>query len=160
MTRVGAVQIWPEWKAHTLDDVADGGLEVGVVEHDGRALAAELEQQALHVAAGDLADAAADRVEPVKLTMSTCGEATSASAGLDAAEPVTTLTTPGGKPASSKTSPHADDGERVLRRRLHDDGVAHGQGRADLAGHVRRSGSCRRDAGDDADRAPGARRRP
>ena len=45
------------------------------------ALAAELEQQALHAAAGDLGDAPGRRaVEPVKLTMSTCGEATGASA--------------------------------------------------------------------------------
>ena len=33
-------------------DVGDDGLEVGVVEHDGRALAAQLEQQALHLLAG------------------------------------------------------------------------------------------------------------
>ncbi len=43
-------------------------------------------------------------VEPVKLTMSTCGEATSASAASDPS-PTTTLTTPGGKPASVNSSP-------------------------------------------------------
>ena len=43
-------------------------------------------------------------VLPVKLTMSTCGEATSASAASEPS-PTTTLTTPGGKPASSKISP-------------------------------------------------------
>ena len=60
-TRVGAVQIWPEWNAHTDDDAGDRRLEVGVVEHDARALAAELHEDALHVAAGDLGDATADR---------------------------------------------------------------------------------------------------
>ena len=43
-------------------------------------------------------------VLPVKLTMSTCGEATRASAASEPS-PTTTLTTPGGKPASSNTSP-------------------------------------------------------
>ena len=43
-------------------------------------------------------------VEPVKLTMSTCFEATSASAGPGASETMM-LMTPGGKPASWNTSP-------------------------------------------------------
>ena len=43
------------------------------------------------------------------------------------------------------------DGERVLRRRLHHDGVAHRQRRADLAGHVHDREVVRRDARDDAD---------
>ena len=61
ITRVGAVQIWPAVERPHAGDGADGGLEVGVVEHDAGALAAELEQQALHVAPGDLADGLADR---------------------------------------------------------------------------------------------------
>ena len=44
-------------------------------------------------------------VEPVKLTMSTCGDATSAWPA-SGREPVTTLTTPAGNPASWSTSPN------------------------------------------------------
>ena len=43
-------------------------------------------------------------VEPVKLTMSTWGEATRASAASEPS-PTTTLSTPGGSPASANTSP-------------------------------------------------------
>ena len=43
-------------------------------------------------------------VLPVKLTMSTSGDSTSA-APASAPDPVTMLTTPGGKPASSMTRP-------------------------------------------------------
>lgn len=42
-------------------------------------------------------------VEPVKLTMSTSGESTAASPA-SGPEPVTTLTTPGGTPASARAS--------------------------------------------------------
>ena len=48
IARVGAVQIWPLWNAHTLPMRGDRGVDVGVVEHQRGALAAELEQQALH----------------------------------------------------------------------------------------------------------------
>ncbi len=49
----------PGVEAPHRSDAGDGGLEVGVVEDDARALAAELHQEALHVATGDLADALA-----------------------------------------------------------------------------------------------------
>ena len=49
------MQIWPEWNAHTLPIAVTAVVEVGVVEHERGALAAELEQQALHRAAADLA---------------------------------------------------------------------------------------------------------
>ena len=57
IARVGAVQIWPEWNVHTEPIIDDRGLDVGVVEHERRALAAELEQQPLHRATADLGDA-------------------------------------------------------------------------------------------------------
>ena len=78
------------------------------------------------------------------------GDATSAWPDLGA-EPVTTLTTPAGKPASCEHLAEDGDGQRVLRRRLHHDGVAHRQRRADLAGHVHDREVVRRDAGDHAD---------
>ena len=93
-------------------------------------------------------------VLPVKLTMSTSGDSTSASpdAGVD---PVTTLMTPGGKPTLLEDADELDDRERVLRRRAHDDGVAHRQRGTDLARHVHDREVVRRDARDDADgRAP------
>ena len=90
-------------------------------------------------------------VEPVKLTMSTCGEATSASPA-SAPLPVTMLTTPGGNPASTTASANAQHGQRVLRRGLDHDRVAHGQRGADLAGHVDQREVVGRDAGDHADR--------
>ena len=68
------------------------------------------------------------------------------------AEPVTTLTTPGGEAGVVEDLAEHGDGERVLRRRLHDDGVAHRERRADLAGHVHDREVVRRDARDDADR--------
>ena len=55
------MQIWPLWNAHTLAIVPMAVGQVGVVEDDAGALAAELEQQPLHVAAGHLADGPADR---------------------------------------------------------------------------------------------------
>ena len=60
MARVGAVQIWPEWKRPRRADAADGGLDVGVVEDEARTLAAELEEEALHRARPRLGDAHAD----------------------------------------------------------------------------------------------------
>ncbi len=56
---MGAVQIWPEWKAQALAMAPTAVLQVGVVEHDAGALAAQLEQQALHASTGHLADALA-----------------------------------------------------------------------------------------------------
>ena len=46
--RVGAVQICPEWKAQVEPMAVTHALDVGVVEDHGRALAAQLHQQALH----------------------------------------------------------------------------------------------------------------
>ena len=60
IARVGAVQIWPEWNVHTEPIIETAVLHVGVVEHERRALAAELEQRALHRAPADFGDAHAD----------------------------------------------------------------------------------------------------
>ena len=61
IARVGAVQIWPEWNVHVEPIMPIAVLRFGVVEHQRRTLAAQLEQQALHRAAADLTDAHADR---------------------------------------------------------------------------------------------------
>ena len=57
----------------------DGVVEVGVVEHDQRVLAAELEHDALQVAAGGLGELRPVAVEPVKLIRRTAGFSTSSS---------------------------------------------------------------------------------
>ncbi len=61
IARVGAVQIWPEWNVHVEPIMPIAVFRFGVVEHERATLAAELEQQALHRAAADFADAHARR---------------------------------------------------------------------------------------------------
>ena len=89
-------------------------------------------------------------VEPVKDTMSMSRVSTSASP-VSGVEPVTTLTTPGGKPTSCRMLHELDDRERVLRRGPHDHGVAHRERGPELAGHVDDREVVRRDARDHAD---------
>ena len=90
-------------------------------------------------------------VEPVKLTMSTCGEATRAS---PASAPAAgdDVDDAGREAGLDHRVGEPQHGEGVLGGRLDDHGVAHGQGRADLAGHVDQREVVRRDGGDDADR--------
>jgi hypothetical protein len=86
------------------DTVGDGLGEVGVVEDDVGALAAELERDLLDGLAGHLGDALAGAGRlPVKLTMSTSAWAAMASP-TTGPTPVTRLNTPAGRPASSMTS--------------------------------------------------------
>ena len=133
IARVGAVQIWPLWNAHTLPMAVTASVEVGVVEHHRRALAAELEQQALHrVAAGLVDGLARPTVEPVNDTMSMSRVSVSAAAGSGAAD-VTTLTTPGREPDVAHDLGEHEDRERVLRRGLHHDGAADRERGRDLA---------------------------
>ena len=53
------MQIWPWWK-NAPKSPRRPPVEVGVLQHDHRRLAAELEQHALEVAAGVLGDDAPD----------------------------------------------------------------------------------------------------
>ena len=94
-------------------------------------------------------------LDPVKLTMSTSGDATSASP-LSGVEPVTTLTTPGGKPTSSSsaTSLMIASGSCPAGRTTTVLPVA-SAGR-DLADHVDDREVVRRDARDHARPAAGA----
>ena len=90
-------------------------------------------------------------VEPVKLTMSTSSESTAASptSGARAADDVHDARWHARR---LQRLGHPVDGERVLRGRLHDDRVAHGQRRGDLPGRVRPGVVVRGDAGDHAHR--------
>ena len=110
-------------------DAADGALDVGVLEDDAGALAAQLEQRALHGARRLLADRHADLGRP--------GEA-------DAVDVVGVHQ--GGRGGRAVAVDQVDDarreahvvedahqlhdGQRVLRCGLHHDGVAGGQRRA------------------------------
>ena len=82
------------------------------------ALAAELEQQALHRAPAHLGDAHADPVDPVNDTMSMSRVSTSASpvAGVD---PVTHVDDAGREADLVQDAHELDDRERVLRRGPH-----------------------------------------
>ena len=150
MTRVGAVQIWPEWNAHTLEMAPMAVLRSASSNTSPTPLPPSSSSRRFMSRPATSPMRWPTTVEPVKLTMSTCGEATRA-APASAPLPVRTLTTPGGNPASTTASAKREDGQRVLRRGLHDDRVAHGQRGADLAGHVHQREVVRRDGGDDAD---------
>ena len=73
------MQVWPVAAKTPGDDAVGGGVEVGVLEHDLRGLAAELERDPrVRWAIAALRDLDARRVEPVKATLSTPGCAASA----------------------------------------------------------------------------------
>jgi hypothetical protein len=99
MTRVGAVQIWPMWKVQVLA-ICWAALSRSA---PSSTTAAPLPPSSVMIRLNPVAAASEiirpTRLLPVKLTMVTSGDATSASptSGVD---PSTRLTTPGGKPAS------------------------------------------------------------
>nr|WP_254127074.1 hypothetical protein [Aquihabitans sp. G128] len=117
--------------AHVRDDV----LQVGVVEDDGRPLAAQLEQQALHLLAAHLGDAAADAGGAGEGDHVDVGRGGDGLGGLDRAGR-DDVDHAGREPGLLEQLAHADHRERVLHRRLDHHGVAHGERRRDLAGHV------------------------
>ena len=137
--RLRAVQSWPALSKTAERRLARELLQVGVGEDDVGAFAAQLERDLLHVV-----DAASRMiswpvvVSPVKATLPIPGCAAIA-APADPPGPVTTFTTPGGKPASSASSAEADRGQRRPRRRLQQHRVAGRQRRPELpGGHVQR----------------------
>ena len=127
-------------------------LHVGVVEHQARALAAELEQEPLHGAARRPRRCARrPAVDPVKLIMSTSGDSTRAAAGAASAE-IDQIDHSGREPHLVEDAHQLDHGQRVLGGGLHHDGVAHGQRGRHLAGHVDEREVVRGDAGHHAHR--------
>ena len=162
-TRIRRVdmQIWPECRNAPNGGRVDGVVEVGVVEHDQRVLAAELEHDALQVPAGGLGERRPVAVEPVKL-MPAHGRVRQSSSPIAAASRgacVTTLSTPAGARPRRRSRPRA--GRR--RRATHSDGfrttvlpsasgaVIDRADRISAAFHGR-------DRADDADGAPHAHR--
>ena len=60
IARVGAVQIWPEWNVHTEPIIGTAVFTSASSNTSAGALAAELEQRALHRAPADFGDAQPD----------------------------------------------------------------------------------------------------
>ena len=89
-------------------------------------------------------------VLPVKEILARRRSSTSA-APASAPKPVTTLMTPGGKPASSASVGQPQDGGRGVFGRFDDDGVAGGEGGGELAGGQRQRRVPRGDGADDAE---------
>ena len=73
------MQIWPWCMKAPKFAAAAARVEVGILQHDERRLAAELEQHALEMAAGLLGDDPPTWLEPVKLMRRTAGCAISSS---------------------------------------------------------------------------------
>ena len=90
-------------------------------------------------------------VEPVKAILSMPGWAASA-LPTSGPQPVTTLTTPGGKPASATSSGERERAHRGVVARLDHDRAAGGQGRRQLPGQQQQRGVPRDDRRDHADR--------
>ena len=89
-------------------------------------------------------------VEPVKATLSTRSWA-ARGAPQGSPKPVRMLTTPGGKPASTKSCAEAEAGERGLLGELEDDGAAGGERGAELPGGHQQREVPGDDLRDDAD---------
>src|SRR5581483_9659524 len=99
IARVGAVQIWPEWNVHTEPIMRTAVATSASSNTTPAPLPPSSSRNRFIVRPPDSAILTPTFVLPVNDTMSTSCDSTSASpvAGV---EPVTTLTTPGGKPTS------------------------------------------------------------
>src|SRR5437763_8560802 len=103
MTRVGAVQICPEWNDHVLPMPATAEASSASSNTIAAPLPPNSSSSRFIVRPALCAICVPTAVEPVNDTMSTSAQSTSACPA-SGVEPVTMLTTPGGKPASAKTS--------------------------------------------------------
>ena len=131
---------------------------VGIPKHDGRTLAAQFHQGALHrLGRRTSAILFPTAVDPVKLTMSTSGVRDQRLAGR-APEPVTTLKTPVRQPGLLEQRAQLQAAQRVLRGRLGDDRIAHGERGRDLAREIDEGKVVGGDASDDTHGAADGRR--
>ena len=124
-------------------DHPDRVLHVGVVEHERAALAAELEQLALHALRPPTSPMRrADAARSGEAHHVDVGRLDERLARLSGVEPVTMFTTPGGKPTSSSsfTSLMIASGSWPAGRTI--DGVAHRERRGRSCRPCSRSGSC------------------
>ena len=97
------MQIWPEWKAQALEMAPMAVVRSASSNTRPTPLPPSSKSSRFMSRPATSPIRWPTTVEPVKLTMSTCGEATRASP-TSAPAPVTMLTTPGGKPASTTAS--------------------------------------------------------
>ena len=114
-------------------DGLGGGLEVGVREHHLRGLAAELERDALQIGFGGIAQhqlADLGRTGEADRCRRRRGSASALPAS--SPKPGTTLSTPGGRPASEREFGQADRRQRRLLGGLEHHRVAGEQRRPDL----------------------------
>src|SRR3954454_6515402 len=103
ITRVGAVQIWPEWNVHTLPIVPTAVAMSASPNTTAEPLPPSSRSRRFMLRPATSAMRQPTAVDPVKLIMSTSGDSTIASDG-GTCDELTTFTTPGGNPASSKSS--------------------------------------------------------
>ncbi len=115
--------------------------EIGVVADDHRIRAAELERHALGAPGRERGDALADRRRAGEGDLAHERVRDERLAGHRAACPGTTLSTPGGRPASVRISPRRSVVKRRRVGRLGHDRVAAQQRRAELVGTAASSGS-------------------
>ena len=83
ITRVGAVQIWPEWKLHTLPMVPTAVARSASSNTMAEPLPPSSSSRRFMLRPATSAMRQPTAVEPVKLIMSTCGDSTIASDGGD-----------------------------------------------------------------------------
>ena len=137
---------------HAHRALLDEAVDVGVGEADVRALAAELERDALHRAGGESHDLLARCRSRRSARPCRCPDATAIAGPTSPPGPVTTLTTPGGRPASSASSREAERRQGRERRRLQHARVAAGERRTELPRGDEQREVPRHDEPDDADR--------
>ena len=126
------------------------GLEIGIVEHDDRRLAAELQVRALQIAGGSAQDLLARRTSPVSDTMRTrgCDDQRRADPLAPAADDVHD---PFGKDLGEDLA-ELQRRQRCLLGGFEHDRVARGERRRELPGGHHQGIVPRRDRGDDAHR--------
>ena len=128
-------------------DGHDGGLDVGIVEHDSGSFAAELHEQTLHGRRTGRSDPRADGGGPGEgdhVDIRGGGEHGRRLRPLGADQ----VDDAGRKAHFVEDTGQLHDGQRVLRGRLDDDGIAHCKCRGDLAGHVGQRKVVAGDSGD------------
>ena len=127
-------------------------LELGIVEHDVRRLAAELERHVLQAARGRLVDLLPGEVRAGEGDLRARRDARPARRPPRLPIPVTMLTTPGGKPASSNSAHELQRRGRGELRRLDHRDVAGRKRRRELPGQQQQRRVPRRDHAHDAER--------
>ena len=148
---MGAVQIWPEWKDQVEPMQPMAAFTSASSKTTQAPLPPSSSSSRFMVRAAFSAMVTPTWVEPVKLTQSTSSESTSAAEEAGPL-PLTRLTTPGGKPTSSRIRTSSTTASGSWGAGFTTTVLPGGQRRGHLAGHVDHGEVVRRDAGHHADR--------